>query len=387
MCPSYMVTREEQHSTRGRARLLFEMLHGEVLSKGWRDPHVREALDLCLACKGCKSECPVNVDMATYKAEFLAHYYQGRLRPLLAYSFGLIFRWARLASHIPGIANLLTQSAPFETILKAVAGIAPQRRIPPFASPTFRQWLKRHAPAGKKEVILWPDTFNNYFTPHVARAAVEVLEAAGFRASIPHRILCCGRPLYDYGMLTLARRKLRQILDTLHPEIMAGVPVVFLEPSCHSVFLDELVNFFPRDEAAARLRRQSFLLGDFLAQTDYRPPQFFRKALVHGHCHQKALTGMAGELEMLQRLGVSFELLDSGCCGMAGGFGYEKAHYDVSIRAGERVLLPAVRNAASETLIVASGFSCREQIEQATGRHAMHLAEVIRVATLEGKKT
>jgi FAD/FMN-containing dehydrogenase/Fe-S oxidoreductase len=382
MCPSYMVTREEQHSTRGRARLLFEMLHGGVLRKGWRDSRVREALDLCLACKGCKGECPVNVDMATYKAESLAHYYEHRPRPLPAYAFGLIFRWARLASHVPGIANAVTQFPVLRNLAKAVIGITPERNIRPFATRTFREMhrLRQRELKEAPEVILWPDTFNNYFTPHVAQAALETLEAAGFRVTIPPRVLCCGRPLYDYGMLNLARRKLRQILDALRPWIMTKTPVVFLEPSCHSVFVDELGNLFPDDEAAAQLRRQSFLLGDFLAQRDYRPPALGRRALVHGHCHQKALVGMAGELTILDRLGVSYELLDSGCCGMAGGFGYEKAHYDLSVRAGERVLLPAVRSASPETLIVASGFSCREQIEQTTGRRALHLTEVIQMS-------
>jgi FAD/FMN-containing dehydrogenase/Fe-S oxidoreductase len=379
MCPSYMVTREEQHSTRGRARLLFEMLHGGVFSRGWRESHVREALDLCLACKGCKRDCPVNVDMATYKAEFLAHYYENRLRPLPAYAFGLISRWARIASHAPRIANAVTQFPALQHLVKAMIGIAPQRKIRPFATHTFRAASRGRQPGSSQgpEVILWPDTFNNYFTPHVAQAGVEALEAAGFRVTIPQRVLCCGRPLYDYGMLDLAWRKLRQIIDALRPWILNGTPVVFLEPSCHSVFVDELGNLFPHDKAAEQLRRQSFLLGDFLAQRDYRPPALPRKALLHGHCHQKALAGMAGEFEMLERLGVSFELLDSGCCGMAGGFGYEKAHYDVSVRAGERVLLPAVRNASPDTLIVASGFSCREQIEQTTGRQALHLAELI----------
>ncbi|MGH9327743.1 MAG: (Fe-S)-binding protein, partial [Terriglobia bacterium] len=321
-----------------------------------------------------------NVDMASYKAEFLSHYYEGRMRPLTAYAFGLIFRWARLASLAPGIANFVTHAAPLEIILKALAGISAERKIHPFASSTFRERFRPQEVPQGAEVILWPDTFNNYFTPHVALAAVEALEAAGFRVKIPQKILCCGRPLYDYGMLDLARRKLREILEALRPQVMAGVPLVFLEPSCHSVFLDELQNLFPHDEAAARLRRQSFLLGDFLMQHGYHPPALARKALVHGHCHQKALVGMAGELEMLRQLGVSFEHLDSGCCGMAGGFGYEKEHYDVSVRAGERVLLPAVRSAASETLIVASGFSCREQIEQLTGRRALHLAEVIQMA-------
>jgi FAD/FMN-containing dehydrogenase/Fe-S oxidoreductase len=392
MCPSYRATREEEHSTRGRARLLFEMLHGEVIQGRWRDPYVRKALDLCLACKGCKTECPVSVDMATYKAEFLSHYYQGRLRPLSAYAFGLIFRWARLASMSPRTANFFAQSPLLSDAIKAILGIAPARKLPPFAPQTFRAWFSKRTPGNLKapKVILWADTFNNYFSPQIAIAAVEVLEAAGFQVIVPPQPLCCGRPLYDYGMLALAREKLREILKALESEIEAGVPVVGLEPGCASVFRDELLNFLPKNEHAQRLSTQCFLLGDFLVQRDCRLPraagnagQAFtssRKILVHGHCHQKALMGMGSEAEVLRRMGLDCELLDSGCCGMAGGFGFEKKHYEVSLKAGELVLLPAVRNAPTETIIVADGFSCREQIAQLTGRRALHLAEVVRMA-------
>jgi FAD/FMN-containing dehydrogenase/Fe-S oxidoreductase len=392
MCPSYRVTREEEHSTRGRARLLFEMLHGEVIQDRWRDPYVREALDLCLACKGCKTECPVSVDMATYKAEFLSHYYQGRLRPLSAYAFGLIFRWARLASMAPRAANFFAQSPLLSGMIKALLGIAQARKLPLFAPQTFKAWFSKRTSGNPKapQVILWVDTFNNYFSPQIATAAVEVLEAAGFRVTVPSQHLCCGRPLYDYGMLDLAREKLREILKALETEIEAGIPVVGLEPGCISVFRDELLNFLPKDEHARRLSTQCFLLGDFLVQKDYRWPrvpgnarQAFsssRKILVHGHCHQKALMGMGSEAEVLRRMGLDCELLDSGCCGMAGGFGFEKKHYEVSVKAGELVLLPALRNAPSDTIIVADGFSCREQIAQLTGRCALHLAEVIRMA-------
>jgi FAD/FMN-containing dehydrogenase/Fe-S oxidoreductase len=370
MCPSYMVTREEQHSTRGRARLLFEMLEGDVVTRGWRDEHVREALDLCLACKGCKSECPVNVDMATYKAEFLSHYYAGRLRPPSAYAFGLIMYWARLASRVPALANLV---APLG---KRVIGIAPQRTIPRFATQTFKAWFRHRAAAsGGRRVILWADTWNNFFHPEIAQAAVEVLEAAGCAVRVPRKDLCCGRPVYDFGMLDLGKRLLRQILDALEDEILAGTPFVVLEPSCATVFRDELLGLFPRDERARCLAKQTFLLGEFLL--DFAPGRLTGKALVHGHCHQKALMSMRPDQSLLARAGVQAKLLDSGCCGMAGAFGFEADHYAVSIACGERVLLPAVRAASSDTLIVADGFSCREQIIQATGRQPLHLAQVL----------
>jgi len=404
MCPSYMVTREEKHSTRGRARLLFEMLEGGGRARGsptgdpdmpgrgdgWRDEHVKEALDLCLACKGCKGECPVNVDMATYKAEFLSHYYAYRLRPITAYTMGLIHWWALLAERMPRIVNFLTQTLILRDALKALGGVAPQRQIPAFAPQTFTQWFWKRPirNQGKPHVILWPDTFNNHFHPETARAAVEVLEAAGYGVIVPEQRLCCGRPLYDYGMLGAAKRLLRQILDALHEEIEAGVPVVGLEPSCVAVFRDELLQLFPNDEDAKRLSKQTFLLSELLTRhQDYRPqpegvwpPKLERRALVHGHCHHKAIMGMGDEAAVLADLGLDFEILDSGCCGMAGAFGFEKEHYDISLACGERTLLPAVREADPDTLIVADGFSCREQIAQTTGRKALHLAEVLQTA-------
>jgi Fe-S oxidoreductase len=390
MCPSFMVTREEEHSTRGRARLLFEMLQGDVIGKdGWRDASVKEALDLCLACKGCKGECPVNVDMATYKAEFLSHYYEGRLRPRSAYAFGLIFYWARLASRLPGLANFLTQTPLLREVAKAVAGMAPARRIPAFAPQPFKAWFRQRGSRndGGPGVILWPDTFNNYFHPETAKAAVEVLEAAGYRVIVPEQELCCGRPLYDYGMLGLAKHLLRQILGTLRAEVAAGVPVVVLEPSCAAVFRDELINLFPHDEDAKRLHHQAFLLSEFLAEKadGFQIPRLPRRALVQGHCHHKALMGMEAEEKVLSKLGLDFEMLDSGCCGMAGSFGFEQGdRYDVSIRAGERVLLPAVRSAPIDTLIIADGFSCREQIAQTTNRQALHLADILQMARHAG---
>ncbi|HEY8490088.1 MAG TPA: FAD-linked oxidase C-terminal domain-containing protein [Dehalococcoidia bacterium] len=392
MCPSFMVLREEEHTTRGRMRLLFEMLEGHPLTGGWRDPHVREALDLCLSCKGCKGDCPVNVDVATYKAEFLSHYYAGRLRPRTAYTLGLVYWWARLASRAPWLANAVTQAPLLRGVAKRAAGVAPARRIPAFAPQTFTAWFRRRgasAPegAGGSRVVLWADTFHNHFHPEVARAAVAVLERAGCRVVVPERSLCCGRPLYDYGMLDAAERLLREVLDALRPELRAGTPIVVLEPSCLAVFRDELSALLPHDEDAKRLRSQAVLLSEFLTRhvgTD-RLPTLRRAAVVHGHCHQKAVLGMEAETEVLSALGLDYRLLPSGCCGMAGAFGFERGeHYDVSIRAGERVLLPAVREAGEETLIIANGFSCREQIAQTTDRRALHLAQVVWLAMEHG---
>jgi FAD/FMN-containing dehydrogenase/Fe-S oxidoreductase len=370
MCPSYQVTREEQHSTRGRAHLLFEMMQGDVIRDGWRSREVREALDLCLACKGCKRDCPVGVDMATYKAEFLSHYYEGRLRPRNMYAIGLIDKWARLAALAPSAANAM---AP---VVKRFAGVHPRRQMPRFAPRTFRAGFRSLGEGPR--VILWADTFNDHFHPETAQAAAEVLAAAGYRVEIPARRLCCGRPLYDYGMLDAARRYLRRILRTLRDDIAAGTPVVGIEPSCVAVFRDEMTDLLPNDQDAKRLQRQTFLLSEFLVRQDWRPPRLEgATAIVQGHCHHRSVLDFHAEEEVLARAGVRAEVLDSGCCGMAGGFGFERDHYEVSMAAAERVLLPRVRQAAPGTLVLADGFSCRTQVEQATGRRPTHLAELL----------
>jgi FAD/FMN-containing dehydrogenase/Fe-S oxidoreductase len=381
MCPSFMVTREEMHSTRGRARLLFEMMSGVLQGNGWRDPHVKEALDLCLACKGCKGDCPVSVDMATYKAEFLAHYYHLRLRPRQAYALGLIPVWARLASHSPGLVNAALHAPLAGRAGKLLAGVAAARSAPEFSGVTFREWFRGHEPAsgqGKTEVLLWPDTFTNYFTPEVGITAVSVLESAGYRVSIPGPVLCCGRPLYDYGMLPTAKRWLKQIIAELREPVSEGIQVIGLEPSCVAVFRDELVNLFPDDLDARRLSQASLTLGEFLTRIGYEPPRRDGRAIVQVHCHHGAVLGYDAERELLERTGLELEFPDSGCCGMAGSFGYERGQrYDVSMACGERVILPAVRDSDPDTLIIADGFSCREQIEQATGRKPVHVAQLL----------
>ncbi len=389
MCPSFMVTREERHSTRGRARLLFEMLEGDPLTDGWQSEPVKDALDLCLACKGCKSDCPVSVDMATYKAEFLSHYYEGHRRPVSAFAFGLIHYWARIGSLLPGLVNAVTGAPVLRDLAKLAVGMPRERRIPAFAPYTFKRWFRERPPQPaparpRPRVILWPDTFNNHFHPETAIAAVHVLERAGFAVDVPRAPLCCGRPLYDYGMLDTAKSWLRDILVTLAPDIEAGVPVVGLEPSCTAVFRDEMGELLPDDQNARRLASQTFTLGEFLQRHEYRYPTLRRKALVHGHCHHKAIMKMDAEERGLNEMGLDVDMLDSGCCGMAGSFGFERDHYDVSMAVGERVLLPAVRAAAPGTIVVADGFSCRTQIEQSTGRRALHFAEVIEMAERDG---
>jgi Fe-S oxidoreductase len=363
------------------------MLQGNPMKHGWKDETVKESLEYCLACKGCKHECPVNVDMATYKAEFLHHYFKGKPRPLSMWIFGYMFVWAKLASLMPNVANFFTQAPPFSTLFKRIASVAPQREIPMFADYTFRSWFSKRPArnAGKDRVILWTDTWNEYFHPQTAQAAVEVLEDAGYHVLLPPHQICCGRPLYDYGMLDTAKRQLQAILDDLRPLVREGVPVVGLEPSCLSVFKDEMQDMLANDMDAGRLASQTFALETFLekkAEKDehYKPPKLDRHAIVHEHCHKKSVLDPMSESHVFEQMNIQHEMIESGCCGMAGAFGFEESHYDMSIKCGERVLLPKVRSAKPETIVVADGFSCREQIMQTTNRQALHPAEVMKLA-------
>jgi Fe-S oxidoreductase len=396
MCPSFRVTGEEKHSTRGRAHLLWEMAKGEIIRGQWQDEEVKSSLDLCLSCKGCKSDCPVGVDVATYKAEFLSHYYERKPRALSHYAFGEIDRWARLAAWSPLLANLTTQTPGLRDVAKAVLGVATQRQIPRLARETFASWFrKKHSAvahgstgSGVMPVVLWPDTFNNYFHPETAIAAVEVLEAAGYEVRLPRRHVCCGRPLYDFGMLNRAKAVLLRTMKTLASEIIEGIPIIVLEPSCASVFRDELLNLFPHDDRAQRLSQQVFLFSEFVVNhADSFPlPQIRSDALLHGHCHQKSIMKMTSEEAVLLGMGVNFSAPAQGCCGMAGAFGFEKEKYNVSLAIGDLELLPAVRNASADALIIADGFSCREQIQQCTGRSALHLVEVIQTGMRHVRK-
>ena len=399
MCPSFRVTRDEEHSTRGRAHLLWEMTKGDVIKDGWQNEAVKESLDLCLACKGCKSDCPVGVDVATYKAEFLSHYYESNRRPLNALALSNFDLWVRVASYAPGLVNLTTQLPILGDLAKLAAGIHAQRRIPAFAPQTFKQWWEQRWSDGRprpsrraqldNSVLLWVDTFNNHFLPATAKAAAEVLEAAGFDVTIPTAHLCCGRPLYDVGMLDRAKSLLLHIMDELLPEIEAATPIVVLEPSCAAVFRDELTNLFPNDKHAQALSKQVFLLSEFLEQRakNFPLPKLPRRALIHGHCHHKAIMKMTAEESVLERMGIHFTAPAAGCCGMAGAFGFEKDKYEISKAIGGLELLPAVRKTPTDWLIVADGFSCREQIAQETDRHALHLAEVLQMALREATET
>jgi FAD/FMN-containing dehydrogenase/Fe-S oxidoreductase len=386
MCPSYKVTLEEKHSTRGRSRLLFEMMKKDTLLKPWKEEAVKESLDLCLACKGCKSDCPVTVDMATYKAEFLSHYFKGRLRPMAAYTMGLIFFWNRIAAFVPTLVNFLTHQEPFAWIVKKIGGIAPARDIPRYAKKTFRKGFRKRSSHGK-EVILWTDSFNNYFHPQVLSSLEESLERLGYHVSIPEKNLCCGRPLYDYGMLDLAKKMLKRVLTEMKPQIEAGTPVIFAEPSCLAVFRDELMNLFPNDKDALRLSKQSFTIAEFLQHEklefdlsgDATAPLMF-----HGHCHHKSLDGEDSDRWLLSKLGDT-EILKTGCCGMAGSFGFEAGEkYDVSVAVGENDLLPKLRE-RKEKILIADGFSCREQVYQSLGKYPLHTAELL-LKKLQGEK-
>ena len=365
MCPSYRATGEERYSTRGRARLLWEMLQGEVIKDGWQSEEVKEALDWCLACKGCRSDCPTHTDMAAYKAEFLSHYYEKKARPLALQALARIGEWAPLAARVPALANALG------ALGRPIAGLAAGRKLPRVAARSFRS---QFVAAGEGErVILLDDTFNGYFRPATAVAAARVLAHAGCRVELPREHLCCGRPYYDTGMLDRAKTALETALQVLEP----GVPVVILEPACLSVFRDELQQLFPGDARAEDLARRTRSLAEFLDQRGYAPRRVFGRALLQGHCHQQALAGMGPDVKLLRAAGLEVEAPDFGCCGMAGSFGFRQETGAAARRIAELALLPKLRAATPDTVVVADGFSCREQIEGLGGRTAQHLAEVL----------
>ena len=386
MCPSFRATGEERHSTRGRARLLWEMLAGALRDEGFQSQAVCEALDLCLSCKACKSECPVQVDMAAYKSEFLAQRYKGRLHPLHHYLFGFADRLARWGSLTPALTNALLTGPVTSPLIKRMTGVAQERQLPRLAPHSYQKGRATTArPEGQlappQVVLLWPDTWNNYYHPQTLTAAESVLAQAGFRVETPRGHICCGRPLYDFGLLGAARRYLTKVLDRMAPQIDAGLPFIFLEPSCASVFKDELLELFPNHPRAQRLSRQVWLLADWLAA---KAPEWATgrlqgaRVLLHGHCHHKAVFGgPASEIALLRQAGATVEPIQAGCCGMAGPFGFEADKYEVSKAIANDGLLPAVERAGPTTLIVADGFSCREQIAQLSRRKAMHLAEAL----------
>ena len=383
MCPSFRATGEEQHSTRGRARLLWEMLAGALQNEGFQSKAVHEALDLCLSCKACKSECPVQVDMAAYKSEFLAQRYKGRLHLLHHYIFGFADRLARWGSVTPALTNALLTGPLTSPLIKWMVSVAQERQLPRLAAKSYSKTGVTSAPSGNlpQVVVLWPDTWNNYYHPQTLVAAERVLTQAGFRVHVPKGHICCGRPLYDFGLLGAARMYLARVLDRMAREIEAGYPFIFLEPSCASVFKDELLELFPNDPRAQRLSQQAWLLADWLAA---KAPEFATgrltgaQVLIHGHCHHKAVFGgPANEIALLRQAGATVDMIQAGCCGMAGPFGFEADKFEVSKTIAQDGLLPAVESAAPSTIIVADGFSCREQIAQLSDRKAMHFAELL----------
>jgi len=483
MCPSFRATGEEQHSTRGRARLLWEMLAGALQKEGFQSQAVHEALELCLSCKACKSECPVQVDMAAYKSEFLAQRYKGRLHPLRHYIFGFADQLARWGSVTPTLTNTLLTGPVTSPLIKRIVGVAQERQLPRLAAKSYQRGmagrgfrpesdptgepgsseaaeklgisgensgkrpsgakalidsvglvrgLKLPPPSGSRSpkgakargvfagfaarlkscpdtqaslsgaclapkralaamqvVVLWPDTWNNYYHPQTLIAAERVLTQASFRVHIPKGHICCGRPLYDFGLLGAARMYLAKVLNRMAREIDAGYPFIFLEPSCASVFKDELLELFPSDPRAQRLSLQVWLLADWLAA---KAPGFATgrltgaRVLVHGHCHHKAVFGgPASEIALLRQAGATVETIQAGCCGMAGPFGFAADKIEVSKTIAQDGLLPAVESAAPTTIIVADGFSCREQIAQLSDRRAVNFAEVMARSCGNGK--
>ena len=406
MCPSYRATGLEQHSTRGRARLLWEMLAGALKEEGFQSEAVHEALDLCLSCKACATECPVQVDMTRYKSEFLAQKYKGKLHPLHHYVFGFADKMARLGSLTPAITNLVLSSSMTSPLIKHIVGVAQERQMPQLApkswkagraadetsnvprvpreqagfSPEGRSAAPR-VPAPPQVVVLWADTWNNYYHPQTLAAAERVLMQAGFRVQTTRGHICCGRALYDFGLLDTARGYMTKVLDAIAPQIEAGLPFIFLEPSCASIFKDEALELFPNDARAQKMSKQVWLLADWLAA---KAPDWVKgrlegaQVLLHGHCHHKAVFGgPKNEIALLRKAGAQVEMINTTCCGMAGPFGFEADKIEVSKAIANLGLLPAVNAAGPMTVIVADGFSCREQIAQLSEREGMHFAEIL----------
>jgi Fe-S oxidoreductase len=400
MCPSYLATRDEKDSTRGRARVLQELANGTLVS-GWDDPAVADALDLCLSCKGCSADCPAGIDMATYKAEALYQRYRRRVRPASHYSLGWLPRWAALTTRSPALARLANASlrvAPVAALAKRLGGIDSRRDLPRFAPQSFRQWFAARqqaatpVPAGpRKPVVLWADTFTNAFSPQVGQAAVAVLEAAGYEVTITGQNVCCGLTWISTGQLDGARRQLRRTLRALAPALDAGIPVVGLEPSCTAALRRDAAELLPGDRRAAALDGAVKTLAELLTATDgWTPPDLSDvSGVAQPHCHQHAVLGWDADAALLRAAGAAVNAV-GGCCGLAGNFGVERGHYDVSVAVAETALLPAVRKAlgaaegqgaengnAPGVTVLADGFSCRTQLDQLASVPGIHLAELL----------
>ena len=388
MCPSYMVTRDEEHSTRGRANALRAAMSGALPLDSLTSKRMYDVMDLCLECKGCKAECPSNVDMAKLKYEFLDKYYKANGHPIRNRIFGNIAALSRLGSFFAPLSNWSLKSAWIREMLDEYAGIDKRRLLPSFSSQTFTQWFRARGGSPKSaatrgQVVLFPDTFTNYNYPALGRAAVKVFEGLGYQVILPSS-RCCGRPMLSKGMMDQAQRNARFNVYRVYPYVQRGAKLVGLEPSCVLSFRDDYVDLLGGDAKAKTVSENTMLVEEFVlfAQQEQGAGAQFKdlsqKLLVHGHCHQKALVGTRPTMQVLQTvLGCDAEEIDSGCCGMAGSFGFEKEHYDISLKIGEQTLFPRIRNEADSIVIVAQGISCRQQIEHGTGRQAKHLVEIL----------
>ncbi|WP_096305333.1 FAD-binding and (Fe-S)-binding domain-containing protein [Jatrophihabitans sp. GAS493] len=386
MCPSYLATRDEKDSTRARARVLQELANGGLVEKGWRSPEVLDSLDLCLSCKGCSADCPAGVDMATYKAEALHQRYRRRLRPASHYALGWLPRWSRLASHTPRAANFALRRKSLSALGKRMAGVDQRRPLPEFATETFRDWFAGRqkargggaTPLTGQPVMLWVDTFTDHFSPEVGRAAVTVLEDAGYDVQITDRAVCCGLTWISTGQLDGARKRLRRTLDALEPSIKAGIPIVGLEPSCTAVLRSDVTELLADDERSAQVAKQTHTLAELLRATpDWTPPSLRGvQGVAQPHCHQHAVMGWSEDAALLADAGAEIAAV-GGCCGLAGNFGVERGHYEVSVAVAENALLPAVRAADEDAVVLADGFSCRTQLEQLAGDSGQHLAQLL----------
>lgn len=416
MCPSFVATRDEVHSTRGRMRSLAEMLRGEHLTDGWKSKETLEALDLCLSCKACATECPVNVDMATYKSEFLHHHYGeglrsfvGRNRRPMAHAvmgwLPVLARFMNLLPGVPALTNAAMRITPLQKTVMKLGGVETQRDMITFAHKPLAAWFKDRAeshgqdlspgddPAGRSSVVLWPDSWTNFMSDGPGKAAVEVLEALGYRVLMPMGNVCCGMTWHSTGQLDALKREVSRTLNVMQPLLDAGYPVVGLEPSCTVMLQEEITELLPNDPRAKELSERTMTLGSFVAnhlenggdwpfhtlEVQGNPTQ----AVCQVHCHQKSMLGYDPELKVLEKLGVAVDMVGGGCCGLAGNFGFEPGHMEVSQALGERELFPKIRAATDGTLVLADGFSCRTQISQGTDAEGLTLAEVLRAALPE----
>jgi Fe-S oxidoreductase len=382
MCPSFRATREEKYSTRGRARLFFELLKGEVIEDAWKNEDVKDSLDLCLSCKGCKTDCPTNVNIARYKTEFLSRYYSEKRRPMMDAMIGRIGEWLPHATKLSPVLNYAMGNY-FVRAAGSYFGLARQAKFPRIANKSFRSSItakrlsQNDGISAGNDVLLWVDSFNNGFTPKVLEAGVTVLEALGFTVKLMKRHVCCGRPYYDVGMIDEAKSNLEQILTQLEPVLEDGLPVIVLEPSCLSVFRDEMPGLFPTDLRAKQLEKSIMTLSEFIKSRGLELPAIHDDVRVHGHCHQKSCGGMGGEEGVLAKLGGRGQVIAAGCCGVAGAYAYHSKTAPIAKIIGEKEFKPHIDKIPHEAAVVADGFSCRGQIRNVSGREAMHMAEYL----------